>query len=138
MKGQYLTLEYVIFFAVGIAMIVTVYYIFSNLSTSLKEPSMEVQLEKAGELITGSIVNVFETSTATNSTILYNLTIPPTLSGCVYAIEIKERMFLNCTDDYRLGASFTLYGINIKTRGIIYSSKGFLEIIAKDKAVELK
>jgi hypothetical protein len=138
MKGQYLTVEYVIFFAMGIALITAVYFIFYNMSSSLREPSVNIQLQEIGELIRSSIVNVFEASESTNSTIFYNLSIPETLSGCVYAVEIKDKMFLNCTDDSRLGSSFALYGINIKSQNIIYSSKGFVEISVRNGVVELK
>jgi len=138
MKGQYLSIEYVMFFAIGIAMVIAVYFIFINISTSLREPAIKYQLEKTGQLISGTIVNVFEASNSTDSLILYNLSIPTSLSGCIYSIEIKEKMLLNCSDTPSLGTSFVLYGINIKSENIIYSSKGFLELKAEKGVVELK
>ena len=138
MKGQYLTIEYVIFFAIGIAMIISVYFLFYNISSSLRDPSMKLQLEETGELIRGTMVNVFEVSGSTNSKILYNLSIPTTLSGCVYAIEVKDKLFLNCTDNFALSSVFSLYGINIKSQAIIYSSKGFVEMLAENGVVEIK
>lgn len=147
MKGQYLTIEYVIFFAIGIAMVIAVYSTFFNISNDLSKDSMEAQLEREGEIIIGSIVNTFEVSKSTDSTIIYNLTIPFKLSGCVYAIQTKDKLHINCTDNYNIGAVLSFNGVDIKgedklivfpTKKIIYSTRGFVEIINKNGIVELR
>ena len=138
MKGQYLTIEYVIFFAIGIGMIVAVYFLFSNINSISEKSAIKAQLEITGEMIRGTIINVLEASNLTNSTIYYNLTIPPKLSRCTYAIKVENGLNLNCTGDPTTGVILTLYNFNIDTENIIYSPRSYLQIVAEDGVVELK
>ncbi len=89
-------------------------------------------------MIRGTIISNFEAAKSTGSIINYNLSIPPKLSGCVYAIEVTNALNLNCTDNYKIGSVLSLYGINIKTENIIYSSKGILQITTQGTEVILK
>jgi hypothetical protein len=128
MKGQYLTVEYVFFFAIGVAMIIGVYFLFFNMNDIIREDSARMQLTRTGELIRGSIIRVFESSNLTNSTVSYNLDIPPTLSNCIYRITADDNLHLNCTDNPQIGSVLSLYGINIASDEILYSTKGFIRI----------
>ena len=128
MKGQYLTIEYVLFFAIGIAMVVAVFYTFTTISNSTKTDASTVQMEKTGELIRDSIVNVYETGNRTNSTINYKLDIPPKLSGQVYTVQYITGLNVNSTENYKIGSTLSLYNINIKPSAIIYSTKGEVQI----------
>jgi hypothetical protein len=53
MKGQYLTLEYLIFFTIGIILILSVYLLFSNINETYRKNIMQNQLQMTGELISG-------------------------------------------------------------------------------------
>lgn len=119
-------------------MIVAVYFLFLNIGDIVRETSIEGQLQRTGEMIRGTIINNFEAANATGSIINYNLSIPPKLSGCVYAIEIKDNLNLNCTDNYKIGSVLSLYGINTETENIIYSSKGVIQITTQGEKVVLK
>jgi len=131
MRGQYLTIEYVLFFAFGVALTVGVFYAFSGFSSNLHDSSMVTQLDQAGEAIRGSVITIFETANGTNSSIIYNVSIPQRLSSCTYAIVTNEgNLNLNCTDNYKLGAVLDLYGLPIESRGVVYSSRGYIEIKA--------
>ena len=138
MKGQYLTVEYVIFFIIGLSMIVAVYFIFSNINAITERNMIKPQLKAVGETIRGTIINILEASKGTNSEIDYNLSIPFKLSKCIYKIEVDNGLNLNCTHDISIGAVLNLYNLNITTKNIIYSTKGYVEISAYSETVELK
>jgi len=138
MKGQYLTVEYVIFFIIGLSMIVAVYFIFSNINAITERNMIKPQLKAVGETIRGTIINIFEASTDTNSEIDYNLSIPFKLSKCIYKIEVDNGLNLNCTHDISIGTVLNLYNLNITTKNIIYSTKGYVEIRVYNEMVELK
>jgi hypothetical protein len=137
MKGQYLTLEYIIFFTIGIMLIVTVYNTFTNLNVTYRDGILQNQLQMTGELIAGSIVNVYEASNSTNSTVKYNLSIPSQLSGCIYSINIiSNRLNLNCTD-VKNGVTLPLYNFITSNQNIIYSTGSLIKLSAKDGKVDL-
>jgi len=140
MRGQYLTVEYVIFFAIGVIMIIAVYVIFLNVNQTIEKSITETQLEMVGEAITGAIINVFGASNSTNSTIYYNLKIPEKLSNCIYSISVtaENKLELRCVQNREMGIETTLYNFNINDGNIIYSTKGFIEIFVKNGVVELK
>jgi len=138
MRGQYLTVEYMLFFAIGIIMIIAVYFSFSNLNDVYSDYIVKNQLQMTGELITGAIINLYEASNYTNSTINYSLTIPTKLSKCIYSINIvQKRLNLNCTDTPKIGAVTPLYNFNITNKNIIYSTNGLIKIFVKEGVVEL-
>ncbi len=138
MKAQYLTVEYVIFFAIGVLMIISIYYIFSNLNKIFEKSVIENQLMMVGELLRGVIVNTFEISNSTNTTIYYNLTIPPRLSNYNYWIKVEDNSLkLNCSD-VPIGITLSLYNFNTTTKNIIYSTKNLVEILVRNGKVELK
>jgi len=137
MRGQYLTIEYVIFFAIGTALVVGSYFTFLNINKIFQKSILESQLQNTGEMMMGTIVNVFESSNLTNSTVFYNLSIPPRLSGCTYSISVGNSLKLDCIDQ-NASANVTLYGFNIIAKNIIYSTKGLIEINATKGVVELK
>lgn len=138
MKGQYLTIEYVIFFAIGIAMIVGVYLTFSGINDNLREDSMIMQLEKTNELIRDAIVNVYEAGTRTESKIQYKLSIPTTLSGKTYAVRYSNgNINTNSTENFKIGSVLNVYNININSPSIIYSTNGKINIYYEDNGVSL-
>jgi hypothetical protein len=138
MKGQYLAVEYMIFFIIGLGMIVAVYFIFSNFNSITERNTIKPQLKAVGETIRGTITSILEASADTNSEIDYNLSIPPKLSRCMYKIEINNGLNLNCTHDTSIGTVLGLYNLNITTENIIYSTKGYVEIRVYNETVELK
>lgn len=138
MKGQYLTVEYIIFFLIGISLITSVYIIFSKVNEISEKSTLEVQLEAVGESLRGVSIDMAETSYSTGSEVYYNFSIPPKLSRCVYSITIYDNnLNLNCTNN-AIGAVFTLYNLNITAKNIIYSTNGYVKINAINGTVELK
>ncbi len=130
MKGQYLTIEYVLFFAIGIVMVLGVYLTFTGINADIRADSSMVQMQKTGELIRSSIVNVYETGKSTNSVINYKLSIPPRLSGHPYIIryDVNKNLNVNSTENYIIGDVLTVYNININSPNTIYSTNGVLNI----------
>jgi hypothetical protein len=138
MKGQYLTMEYLIFFMIGVFMIVSVYLSFSNMNEIYKNSIMQNQLQMTGELISGTIISIYEISNSTNSSINYSLSIPTKLSSCVYAINVTSvGLVINCINVPNAGIVLTSYNFNISNKNIIYSTNGLLKLSAKDNKVEL-
>lgn len=137
MKGQYLTLEYLIFFMIGVFMLISVYFSFSNINDIYRNSIMQNQLQMTGELISGAIINVYEISNYTNSSINYTISIPTKVSDCIYMINASSSgLSINCTNMPR-GIVLTSYNFNISNKNIIYSTNGLLRLFAKDGRVEL-
>jgi hypothetical protein len=137
MKGQYLTVEYMLFFAIGIAMVIAVYFTFSGIGDNVKANTAKSQIARTGELIRTSIIKVFETANETNSTISYTVQIPTKISGCIYLITANGNFLnLNCSSP-PFSASVSLYGINTKTENIIYSTSGRVNITSSGGGVVL-
>ncbi len=136
MKGQYITLENMLFFAIGVVMIITVYAVFSSISDSISSAVVQNQLAKEGENIRAAIVKSFTAGNLTNSTIKFSLGMPRELSGCVYKITATEgKLFLSCTGN-TYSKSLYLYEIETKVKnGAAYSSYGKLDIFYSDGKV---
>ena len=137
MKGQYLTIEWVFFFAIGVAMIISVFFLFTSISSTYAAGSTELQLERTGELLRGSIVRVFEASEQTGSRIEYTVNIPTSLSGCTYAIEMDENLNIFCINRPGLVKDVHLYNINTRIPNNLYSTKGRVIITAENGEVVL-
>jgi hypothetical protein len=138
MRGQYLTIEYIIFFVIGVIMVISVYYIFSDINSIAEKNTVKTQLKSVGEMVRGAALKVLEVSSNTNSDINYNVSIPTRLSRCIYVIESNRGLSLNCTHDFGISSSLSLYNLNITTENTIYSTRGYVEIRAHNKTVVLK
>ena len=130
MKGQYLTIEYVLFFAIGIAMTVAVYMMFTNINVILKEDAQTMQFEKIGSYVRDATLTIYETGKRTNSVIEYNLEIPPKLSNSAYVIsfDARKKINVNSTQNSKIGAVLDIYNINIQVPNTIYSTNGAVKI----------
>jgi len=138
MKGQYLTVEYVLFFAFGVTMAVGVFLLFSNIAGNIRESGMEAQFEKTGELIRGHIIQAFNSAKFTGSTVKYNVSIPTELSDCIYLVNIDgNNLELRCKDNFNIGAVLSLYGITAENEAVVYSSRGLVKITAEPDGVTL-
>ena len=118
-------------------MIISVYSLFSNINEIYRNSLIQNQLQMTGELISGYIINVYEVSNYTNSSISYNLSIPTKISNCIYSINVSKDLNINCTNIPNAGVILTLYNFNISNKNIIYSTNGLLRLFAKDGKVEL-
>lgn len=139
MKGQYLTIEYVLFFAIGVVVVILVYNLFSDSARIVERGLTEAQLKGVGTMISGAIIKTFEASNSTNSTVYYNLTIPERLSNCVYSIILtaSKSLRLECIDDREINAELYLYNFNINVKNILYSTRGLLGIFVRNGRIDL-
>lgn len=130
MKGQYITLENMFFFAVGIAMVIAIYAAFSSISDSMRSAALQEQLTKEGESIRAGIIKVFTAGNSTNSSISLFLEIPKELSGCDYKIASEGgNLLASCTDGQAESESLNLYGIETTIKnGAAYSSSGKITV----------
>ncbi len=131
MKGQYITLENVFFFAVGVALVIAVYTVFSTMSESMRSAVLQNQLVKEGESISASVAKVFAAGNSTNSTILFSLSIPRQLSGCDYKVTVSGgSIHLDCLDVQASSGSLNLYGIDATIKnGAVYSNAERISIL---------
>jgi hypothetical protein len=139
MRGQYLTLEYIIFFVIGLAMIVSVYYIFSDINQKYELATTEYQLMMTGHMIMGNVIRLFETSNYTGSKISYDLDIPTGLSNCIYSIRMGNNfLILECLD-VPVEVDLTSYNFNIIIKNnILYSTEGAIHITVENGEVDLE
>lgn len=128
-KGQYITLENVFFFAIGIALVISVYGVFSGISENLRTASLMDQLGKEGGNMRANIAKVFLAGNSTNSSISLSLDIPKMLSGCAYKITVDGgNLVIGCTESAASNA-LNLYGIETKVKnGAVFSSSGKMNI----------
>ncbi len=129
-KGQYITLENMFFFAVGIAMVIAIYTAFSSISDSMRSAALEDQLEKEGENIRSAMVKTFMAGNSTGSVIRFSLEIPKQLSGCSYKITADANsLYMSCIDEATSAKALNLYGIETTIKnGAAYSSSGKIDI----------
>ncbi len=129
-KGQYITLENVFFFAIGIALVISVYAAFSGISQSISSAALQDQLWKEGGQIRSGVAKVFLAGNSTNSTVSLSMNVPLTLSGCTYKITVDGgNLVVSCAGVAASGA-LDLYGIETKVRnGAAYSSSGKINIM---------
>jgi len=137
MKGQYLTLEYLIFFVIGVFLIVSVYYSFSEINKKYEAATTEYQLRMTGEMIMGNAIRLLESSNHTDSKISYDLEIPTKVSNCVYFIRMVNNLLsLECVNEL-VRVNLTSYNFNIKIKNnIIYSTDGVIHFTAENGEVE--
>lgn len=130
MKGQYITLENMFFFAVGVAMIIAIYAVFSSVSDSMSSATLQNQLTREGESIRAAAVKVFMAGNSTNSDIRFSMEIPNQLSGCDYKITAGENSLnIACLSGLAYSKSLNLYGIETRIKnGAAYSSTGKIDI----------
>lgn len=139
MKGQYLTLEYLIFFLIGVVLIVSVYYSFSDINDKYETATTEYQLRMTGEMIIGNAIRLFESSNNTDSRISYDLEVPTRISNCVYFIRMGNNLMrLECVNQL-ISVDLTSYNFNIKLKNnIIYSTDGRIHFTADNGEVVLE
>jgi hypothetical protein len=140
MKAQYLTLEYLIFFVIGIVLIVSVYYSFSEINRKYELATTEYQLRMTGEMIIGNAIRVFETSNNTDTRVVYDLEIPTKLSNCVYSVRMLNGFLrLECIEGITSNVNLTSYNFNIKIKNnILYSTDGTIRMTAENGEIDLE
>jgi len=139
MKGQYLTLEYVLFFSIGIVLVVLVYGMFNDTNDIISGNIRQHQMNSVTHMIAGSVVNVYEASQQTNSLVRYKLEIPTSISDCAYSIFLSpsRNLLLECINNRNISSQSHLYNFNIKMKNILYSTRGSLTIMCSNGEVEI-
>ncbi len=137
MKGQYVTVEALFFFTMGVSMALITFVIFLDFSDTIRKANTESQIGRVGDFITSSIAEVYLAGNITNSSLRLDIPVPEQVSGCIYQITAKDSLVLNCT-----GTAFSnvlsLYGIETKVKnGAAYSSNGKITLSYSSGRVEL-
>ncbi len=139
-KAQIFTIENLLFFALGIMLVVMFFITFNNLSQNIKETGQKYYEEKLGQYILYGINTVYYYGNKTNSTIIYYLPVPSNLGDCYFRIEKNEKgelvIFCPKTGVKRV---LNLYGIEYKIKtGYLYSSQQRIIIEYKNGMVYLR
>ncbi|MBU5574926.1 MAG: hypothetical protein KQA40_00445 [Candidatus Aenigmarchaeota archaeon] len=135
-KGQIITVEYVLFFSIGIIIVISVYFLLNQINNNIYLEIINLQLEKIGETIKLLIIQVYETANNTNTNISYTLKIPPTISGSYYRIETSTNMLNLILINNNINKQFILYNISFDPT-IIYSTAGEIKIFSDGTKIKL-
>lgn len=128
MKSQVLTLENMIFFSLGIALVLMVYFTFTSVSEEIKKISVEEGVKKTAAYISYNVNKVYRIGNLTNSSIELYIPIPDKIGGEIYRISQKNgNIFLHLLK-YNFRYNLTLYGIEakLKYKQIPSSKKGLI------------
>jgi hypothetical protein len=128
-KGQYLSVEQMVLFSLGIVITISIYFSFSAIVDNVRKTTRMDNLRKAGNSITSGISEVYTIvgSSGENADVV-NLTldIPKKISGETYQIKTKNNKLLvvqdedNATIDINMG--------DIPVEGELYPGTGKMKI----------
>ncbi len=127
MKGQYLTIENIFFFAIGVLLVISIYFAFSAISGHLKQETMEKDLQKTAEFISNEITKTYIYGNFTNSSLLFTLNIPYAILGNEYFVEPSGNNLNISFTSINIQKSLPLRNIEIEGKRI-YSNAGVLKI----------
>ncbi|NOZ82110.1 MAG: hypothetical protein GXO63_03080 [Candidatus Micrarchaeota archaeon] len=128
MKGQYLVLEHVFFFLIGVIMTIVIFYTFSGIADNIREGSFRYQLLRVAETLRWDIVEAYLAGKETGAIITIKRDIPTEIAGCLYSITASENLTVKCIQTGE-SESLPLFNISVTvTNQIIYSSSGIIII----------
>ncbi len=139
-KGQIFTIENVLFFSIGVMLVVMMFFSFNSYAKTVKENGQKFYMEKLGEYIAYGINRVYFYGNTTNSTIKYYLFVPHGLSDCYFKIELDKQgnLVIDCPKTGKKKI-LNLYGIDTKIKSrYVSTSQGRIIIEYKDGTVYLR
>ena len=116
MKSQVFTLETVLFFSLGVGMIIFLYLSYSSTSEYIKTEGYKLNLEKFGEYLSFVINKVYEVGNSTNSTVMLFLYFPPKIGECSYQIEERGGQIILSCPQKNIKRPVSLYGLDVKIK----------------------
>ncbi len=125
MKGQFVTLEHVFFFVIGVVMTIVIYYAFSGIADSIEKIGVHYQLLRVAEALRWQLTSIYLAGNETGARIEVTAEIPVQVSGCVYGI--KKGLVVFCEETGESVEAFVPFPLEIKNE-IIYSSSGRINI----------
>ncbi len=139
MKAQVLTLENVLFFSLGIILVLMVYFTFTSVSEEIRKKSVEEGVIKTATYLSYVINKVYRIGNITNSSITLYVSIPEKIGGEIYRISSSGKNLFVILPDYNFRYNLTLYGIEVKLKyKQIPSSKRGLIIEYSGGKVEIR
>ncbi len=138
MKSQVLTVENVLFFSLGIMMVLIVYNMFVSISNEIEKETVEKGMEKLATYLSYEINRIYQIGNKTNSTISLTISLPIQISKKYYFLKEGDNCLYLFVPEYGFRTNLTLYGINAKIRTkYIPSSKRFITIKYSKGRVEI-
>ncbi len=137
-KAQVLTLENVMFFSLGVVMVLLVYQSYLSISKDVEKETAKYGLKKIAAYISYEVNRIYRAGSSTNSNISSILVLPSSVSRRQYILMQDSNAIYLFLPAYGFRVNLTLYGINakLKTRSIP-SSKRFIEIAYSQGKVEI-
>lgn len=137
-KGAVLVFEQVMLFMIGVAIFISLFAVFSTYQTHFNRISAQDQLSEVNNIISSRILIMSQEDKNTNISV--SLSIPRTVGGMDYKIELFEDGLNVSTIDkgifsfsslYNLNSSFYLAGRVLSTSGrlVIYKNGNRIIII---------
>jgi hypothetical protein len=129
MKGQFLTIEQMVLFTIGVAITITIFYTFSSIQTKIEKETVQDQLYSIGSFI----LSTMSKTTTNSSFVSIILDIPADVSGEEYKIIASNPTLFVGLVDKEGSAELSLAGINesFNIRGYVGSSAGKI-IVERD------
>ncbi len=139
MKSQAFTVENVLFFSIGIFMVILLYTAFASLNDNIKESVYKISVEKTGEYISYVLTKVYQVGNSTSSNITVFLPLPYRIGDCILRIEeIDNEIMILCPSE-GIKHSLNLYGIKPKIKsGYIYTSQMGIKIRYENNEVYIE
>lgn len=99
-KGQYLSMEQMMLFSLGVILTVSVYISFSSITETITDTVREDQLTEVGNLVRSGIEKAHTTSETGVDYVNISVEIPGRIGGDPYKIKIIENEILVVQDKH--------------------------------------
>lgn len=135
MKGQYLTVEHLFYFAIGIAMVVLVYYTFSSMGETYNKSIIDIEAGKIGNLARNEIIGAFSATSMYGGTLEKDVAIPQKISGHSYRFYVSgNNLQLSIPE---IGKDFLFPLSNVTVSGVSSSESQSMHIYSSMNSVTI-
>ena len=129
-KGQYLIVEQMVIFTIGIFIALTFISIFGEFESDVRRETTTNQLQTYSKAMTNKIVSLIDTNTSSEVTI----DIPKTLSEKSYLIELSDGLYIHSRghdlkSNYSYRSNLLGYADKLQMSGKVLSKRGSAKLI---------
>jgi hypothetical protein len=125
MKGQYLTIEQMVLFTIGVAITIVVFYSFSSIQDHVQTQTIKDQALEVGNLI---LTGLTEAALSTNKNSI-KIIIPTEIAGGEYKIVIRDgNLLVGLMNGDRMELSLEGLNESFDMYGHVSSGKGKIVI----------
>ena len=118
-KGQFLSLEQMFLFTIGLIIAVSIFLAFSKITDNVRNMTDEDQMKEIGDMVLAGITNVFVSDTDYAS---LNMNIPKKISGKGYKVKIDGKEIIVELDEKETRIPLTGLNESYNIGGEVFSS----------------